>query len=59
MAGRNMERLEAAARDIRNEASTPVDLRCLLLNLASLESVLGFARQFQALGLPLHFLVNK
>jgi len=68
LAGRNAERLQTCAKEIR-EASKAADgsplkgedlhLTEIPLDLGSLQSVEEFATKFQALNLPLHILVNN
>lgn len=62
MACRNLEKAEAARRRIVAESGgriSPESLRCLQLDLASLESVRAFARAFLATGQPIHLLINN
>jgi NAD(P)-dependent dehydrogenase (short-subunit alcohol dehydrogenase family) len=58
MVGRNARRLEAAAREIRS-ARHDAALRLMHCDLSSFKSVRAFARDFLALNLPLHMLVNN
>jgi NAD(P)-dependent dehydrogenase (short-subunit alcohol dehydrogenase family) len=68
LAGRSMERLRECERLIRLECksesgqpseSDNVHLTSIVLDLGSLSSVEAFAREFQALRLPLNILINN
>jgi len=62
MACRDLEKAEAARRRIVAESGgciTPERLRCLHLDLASLDSVRAFAREFLATDQPIHLLINN
>ncbi|XP_055461191.1 dehydrogenase/reductase SDR family member on chromosome X isoform X1 [Psammomys obesus] len=58
IAGNNVEKAPEVIRKIREETGNN-DVHFLFLDLASLASVRKFARDFAALGLPLHVLVNN
>lgn len=54
-----MNSLEEAVSRLRKEGVKTGVTKCLDLDLCSLTSVRQFAKEFTALGLPLHVLVNN
>lgn len=58
IASRDLEKCEAAAEDIRNRTGGGV-VDVMTVDLASFESVRGFAKTYNDSGRPLHVLVNN
>jgi hypothetical protein len=50
---------DSSASSERQQVLREPDIRCMHLDLMSLDSVLKFANEFLALNLPLHLLINK
>jgi len=67
LAGRSMDRLKEAVETIRSvvakrkskQAADELKLTCLMVDLASLDSVKAFASAFNDKNLPLHFIINN
>jgi WW domain-containing oxidoreductase len=62
MACRSKERCEAAAKQIRNSLINKQhaeNVKCMNLDLSSLQSVRDFAQEFNNLNIPLHILINN
>lgn len=59
IAGRNVPVLEVAISEVRAQGVKRGIAKCLELDLMSLSSVRKFAKDFLALSLPLHILVNN